>query len=105
MTATTTPALDELTELAIQYAFEAMKAALAGFDTSPLLQKLMVARKAATDAGASFTDIHRQADERLIEEIQARWEPGYISTLAVDGDLDHPINSRGEIVDLTVAAA
>jgi hypothetical protein len=104
-TTITASAIDDLTERAIRLAVEVDKLALAGSDTSVVLQKLDVARKAATDAGASFADIHRQADERLIEEIRNRWNPEHEGALAVDGDLDHPVNARGEVVDLTRAAA
>ncbi|WP_306317245.1 MULTISPECIES: hypothetical protein [unclassified Streptomyces] len=104
---TTTPTLAELTELAVRYAFEEDKARLAGVvgdNCRQLLEKSDAAQNAAMAAGASFTDIHRQANERLIEEIRNRWTPGYIGTLAIDGDLDHPENSLGEIVDLTETA-
>jgi hypothetical protein len=105
---TTTATLAELTELAVRYACETDKARIAGFrneEMRPLLDKADAAQSAAMAAGVSFTDIHRQADERLIQEIQARWTPGYIPTLAVDGNLDHPVNALGDVVDLTGAAA
>jgi hypothetical protein len=98
-----TPA--ELTETAVRYALEVDKALLAASDISVLVDKLETARTAAMAAGASFADIYRQADERLIQEIQARWTPGYVPTLAVDGDLDHPVNALGDVVDLTAVAA
>lgn len=107
MTTTTIPAsaIDELTERAIRLAVECDKLALAGSDTSVVLQELGVVRKAATDAGASFADIHLQAKYRLIKYLLDCEDPTYVAALAVDGDLDHPINSLGEKLDLTGAAA
>jgi pentose-5-phosphate-3-epimerase len=88
MTTATTPALAELTELAIVATVEVDKTARAGGDAASVVQVQARLVAAAVKAGASRSEIHDEADERFIQHIRDCQNPGYQPQLAIDGGVD-----------------
>jgi hypothetical protein len=106
MTSTVTQAatVEELSEHAIALSVEAFKAHRAGAHTAPVVQMPFGAIAAAHRAGGSITTICREADLRYAAHlINIHTLPGYEETAALDGDLDHPENTRGEKTGLAGA--
>ncbi|WP_372344710.1 hypothetical protein [Streptomyces sp. KL116D] len=104
-TTTTAPALDELRERAIALGVEARKAEWAGDRTSPvhdMADHAMMELQRTDSFSLAACD---QINIRFATYLFNLTEPGYIATIAFDGDLLHPMNSLGEKLDLTGVAA
>lgn len=97
--------LDELRERAIALSLEAHKAEWAGDRTSPVHRMAFDALDEVQRTVGYDSQIHNEIYIRFATYLLNLTQPGYVPTIAWDGDLDHPMNSRGEIVDLTGAAA
>lgn len=105
ITETTTVDLDELRERAIALGVEAHKAEWAGDRTSPVHEMADDAMMELQRIDHFSLDACNQINIRFAAYLLNLTQPGYEATIAFDGDLDHPVNAFGDVVDLTGAAA
>jgi hypothetical protein len=102
----TTPTVEQLSESAIALGVEAYKAHRAAEHTAPVVKMASAAIAKAGQAGASVGWIADQIDLRYAAYLlNIHTQPGFEETVALDGDLEHPENAAGEVVDLTGKAA
>ncbi|WP_420032257.1 hypothetical protein ACN2WE_05185 [Streptomyces sp. cg28] len=107
MTVTTqTATVEELRERAIALGVESCKAERAGVYNAPVIRMALDAIAALQEVAGYSAEVSRQIDLRYATYLLSiHTVPGFEETIAFDGDLDHPENSRGEKIGLSGVAA
>jgi len=105
ITTTETTTVEALRERAIALGVEDQKALRAGDFEAPVREMAYEAFTAAHTAGVRIGDLADAVTLRYAVYLLNTLQPGFVQTLALDGDLEHPTNAFGETVDLTGAAA
>lgn len=85
---TTTTTVEALRETAIRLGVEAAKTLRSGDFEAPVRQLAHEAFEAAHAAGARIGDMSDEIDLRYATYLLQTLQPGFVETIAFDGDLD-----------------